>query len=219
MRNKKYIELGTIKSGVFFTTLRLKELASEYAENTDMYSRTQSGLVKEVVNIACEWGLSWIYGGWSFDMDFSHLHPGTGGFGWGHCTSRCHPKVWRSFVQPRVDNIHLCSFAHVSVNAPEQYVKPTVLEKGTAVRFFIYLVRRNMFDIVTGSGSLILREARHPCLEVQDDISFIPNDVEMIKSAFNVTFTTFPFRYLTRLVSDVSEFQIISEWCLYIYIH
>ncbi|KAI0689572.1 muts domain V-domain-containing protein [Cytidiella melzeri] len=55
----------------------------------------------------------------------------------------------------------IISFAHVAVNAPETYVKPTVLEKG--------------------SGSLVLKDARHPCLEVQDDVSFIPNDVEMIK--------------------------------------
>lgn len=36
----------------------------------------------------------------------------------------------------------------------------------------------------------MLKDARHPCLEVQDDISFIPNDIEMIK--------------------DESEFQIIT---------
>jgi DNA mismatch repair protein MSH2 len=32
-----------------------------------------------------------------------------------------------------------------------------------------------------GSGSLILEEARHPCLEVQEDMEFMPNNVEMIK--------------------------------------
>jgi DNA mismatch repair protein MSH2 len=41
-----------------------------------------------------------------------------------------------------------------------------------------------------GTGDLILRESRHPCLETLPDINFIPNDVEMKK--------------------DDSEFQIIT---------
>ncbi|KAI0937540.1 hypothetical protein AcV7_003542 [Taiwanofungus camphoratus] len=132
---KKYIELGTIKSGLFFTTRTLKELANDYQEATESYSKTQSGLVKEVVNIA------------------STYTPVL--------------ESWNNVIA-HLDVI--ISFAHVAVNAPEAYVKPKVSEKG--------------------SGSLVLREARHPCLEVQDDISFIPNDVEMIK--------------------DESEFQIIT---------
>ncbi|TFY78244.1 hypothetical protein EWM64_g5769 [Hericium alpestre] len=134
---RKYIELGTTKSGVFFTTTTLKELAVEYQDATTQYSRTQSGLVKEVVRIA-------------------------------------------STYTPVLENLNgvlahldvILSFAHVAVNAPEAYVKPTVMEKGT--------------------GDLILKEARHPCLEVQDDMSFIPNDVEMIKNESEFQIITGP---------------------------
>ncbi|KAJ7089358.1 muts domain V-domain-containing protein [Mycena belliarum] len=134
-KNKDYTELGMVKSGLYFTTKKLRGLAEEHKENTDQYARAQSSLVREVVNIA------------------STYTP----------------------VLESMDNIiaHLdviLSFAHVSVNAPEPYVKPKVSQRGT--------------------GDLVLRDARHPCLEVQDDVSFIPNDVEMVK--------------------DKSEFQIIT---------
>ncbi|KAF7318276.1 DNA mismatch repair protein 2 [Mycena chlorophos] len=78
-------------------------------------------------------------------------------------------------VLESLDNViaHLdviLSFAHVSANAPDPYVRPKITPRGT--------------------GDLVLLDARHPCLEVQDDISFIPNDVEMVK--------------------EKSEFQIIT---------
>ncbi|KAF7505982.1 MutS-like protein [Endocarpon pusillum] len=53
----------------------------------------------------------------------------------------------------------IVSFAHVSVHAPSAYVRPTMHARGT--------------------GDTILKEARHPCMECQDDISFITNDVEL----------------------------------------
>jgi len=55
----------------------------------------------------------------------------------------------------------IISFAHVSVHAPTAYVRPTIHPRGT--------------------GNTILTEARHPCLEVQDDVSFITNDVSLVR--------------------------------------
>jgi DNA mismatch repair protein MSH2 len=53
----------------------------------------------------------------------------------------------------------IVSLAHVSVHAPAAYVRPKMHERGT--------------------GDTILKEARHPCMECQDDINFITNDVEL----------------------------------------
>ncbi|KZP28118.1 DNA mismatch repair protein [Athelia psychrophila] len=132
---KKFIELSTTKSGVFFTTRTLKDLAADFEESTAAYAKTQSSLVKEVVNIASTYTPILE----SLDHVLAHLDV-------------------------------ILSFAHVSVNAPEPYVRPLVKEKGC--------------------GDMVLKDARHPCLEVQEDVSFIPNDIEMVK--------------------DKSEFQIIT---------
>ncbi|XP_006463889.1 hypothetical protein AGABI2DRAFT_187339 [Agaricus bisporus var. bisporus H97] len=149
--SKKFIELGTNKSGVYFTTKTLKNLAEEYKDLTQTYARTQNGLVKEVVNIAATYAP----------------------------------------VLETLDNVvaHLdviLSFAHVSVSAPIPYIKPTLLDKGIA----FLSCGQYLAEYFEGSGNLVLREARHPCLEVQDEINFIPNDIEMVK--------------------DRSEFQIIT---------
>ena len=64
------------------------------------------------------------------------------------------------------------SFAHVSVHAPTAYVRPKMHSRGT--------------------GDTILREARHPCMECQDEISFITNDVELRRDSSRFLIITGP---------------------------
>lgn len=66
----------------------------------------------------------------------------------------------------------IVSFAHVSVHAPTAYVRPTIHPRGT--------------------GNTILKEARHPCMEMQDDISFITNDVSLIRGESEFLIITGP---------------------------
>ena len=64
------------------------------------------------------------------------------------------------------------SFAHVSVHAPTSYVRPKVHPRG--------------------EGNTILKEARHPCMEMQDDIQFITNDVSLIRGSSEFLIITGP---------------------------
>ncbi|KAL9014275.1 MAG: hypothetical protein Q9173_001084 [Seirophora scorigena] len=66
----------------------------------------------------------------------------------------------------------IVSFAHVSVHAPTSYTRPLVHPRGT--------------------GSTILTEARHPCMEMQDDVQFITNDVTLTRSNSSFLIITGP---------------------------
>jgi DNA mismatch repair protein MSH2 len=126
---RKYIELGTVKSGVYFTTTKLKNFAMEYQEATEAYSRTQSGLVKEVVSIACLYSPFCMQ--FSYRCSCSDIHSCAGVFERRLGTSRCDSEVSLLFPWSTLRVLSHRSFAHVAVNAPEAYVKPTVIEKGS----------------------------------------------------------------------------------------
>lgn len=66
----------------------------------------------------------------------------------------------------------IVSFAHVSVHAPTSYVRPKMHPRG--------------------QGNTILKEARHPCMEMQDDIQFITNDVSLVRGSSEFLIITGP---------------------------
>lgn len=120
----QYQELQTVKAGVFFTTVELSSLSSEFTRIMDAYASQQSAIVSEIRSIAA-----------TYIPIFTKL----------------------STVLDNLDVIS--SFAVVATCAPVEYVKPARIwgleEEGRRMRVW---------------------QARHPCLEVTEGISFIPND-------------------------------------------
>ncbi|KAF9769988.1 MutS-like protein [Fusarium sp. DS 682] len=66
----------------------------------------------------------------------------------------------------------IVSLAHASVHAPESYVRPKIHARG--------------------EGQTVLREARHPCMELQDDVQFITNDIELARDKSSFLIITGP---------------------------
>ena len=66
----------------------------------------------------------------------------------------------------------IVSFAHVSIHAPTSYVRPKLHPRG--------------------EGNTVLKEARHPCMEMQDDVQFITNDVSLVRGSSEFLIITGP---------------------------
>ncbi|KAI6779937.1 DNA mismatch repair protein msh-like protein [Emericellopsis cladophorae] len=66
----------------------------------------------------------------------------------------------------------IVSLAHASVHAPEAYVRPTIHSRG--------------------EGKTVLLEARHPCMELQDDVQFITNDITLTRDESSFLVITGP---------------------------
>ncbi|XP_037957315.1 DNA mismatch repair protein spellchecker 1 [Teleopsis dalmanni] len=66
----------------------------------------------------------------------------------------------------------LISFAMAAQSAPIPYVRPKMLEEG--------------------SGILVLKDVRHPCLELQEGVTFISNSIEFNKDICNMFIITGP---------------------------
>lgn len=127
-QHKKYIELSTVKAGIFFSTKELKQIAEETSEMQKRYEVQQSNLVKEIVSIAL-----------SYTPVLEKL----------------------SIVISKLDI--LSSFAHVSAYATIPYVRPKLHALNSPER------------------KTHLIGSRHPIVEMQDDVTFIANDVELVQ--------------------------------------
>ncbi|KAJ2479435.1 MSH2 protein, partial [Coemansia sp. RSA 2320] len=134
-KSTKFIELSTLKTGVFFTTPALRDSSRAYRDLSDAYSKAQAALVREVIKVASSYCL---------------------------VLERLNKTVAHLDV--------ILSFAEASASAPTPYVRP----------------------VLKSEGDVRLIAARHPCLEVQDGVSFIANDVSMVRGESEFVIITGP---------------------------
>lgn len=137
-KHKKYLELSTVKAGIYFSTKQLKDIATETAALEKEYEKQQSALVREIVKITLTYS----------------------------------PVLERlSLILANLDV--LCSFAHASSYAPIPYIRPT------------------MYGLDTKRKTRLIN-SRHPVLEMQDDMTFISNDVLLENEVGNFLIITGP---------------------------
>ncbi|EDO16300.1 hypothetical protein Kpol_1053p38 [Vanderwaltozyma polyspora DSM 70294] len=137
-KHEKYIELSTVKAGIYFSTSELREVARETSLLQKEYDRQQSALVKEIVNITLTY-------------------------------TPVLEKI--SIILANLDVI--CSFAHASSYAVIPYIRP------------------KMYDIGSERKTRLI-SSRHPVLEMQDDLTFIANDVNLEKGTSDFLIITGP---------------------------
>ncbi|KAJ1560303.1 MutS-like protein, partial [Nowakowskiella sp. JEL0078] len=123
----KFVEIATLKTGLLFTTARLRRLSEEYQEVSNSYSKHQAAFITEILKICATYSVVLE----SLNQIIAHLDV-------------------------------MVSFAHVSLHAPIRFVRPKVTMKG--------------------EGNVNLKGSRHPCLEMQEDVAFIANDIPELSS-------------------------------------
>ncbi|KAG0674816.1 MutS-like protein, partial [Pichia californica] len=122
--SSQYQELQTVKAGVFFTTIELSSLSSEFTRIMNAYASQQSTIVSEIRSIAT-----------TYSPVFTRL----------------------SVILDKLDVVS--SFAVVATCAPIEYVRP-----------------KKIWGLEEENRKMRIWQARHPCLEVTEGVSFIPND-------------------------------------------
>lgn len=171
-QSQKFQTIETQKNGVKFTNRELKAVNDKYGALKVKYEEEQTGVVSEVMS-KCTSHLCTLYAtprhtmaSWSHDDDHDSLL-------WRYAEIAAGYAAAMETLNDTLASIDVIqSFANVSANAPIPYVRPTMLDKG--------------------SGVLKLKESRHPCVELQDEVSFIANDVDMVQGKSQFAIITGP---------------------------
>ncbi|MQM09561.1 hypothetical protein Taro_042438 [Colocasia esculenta] len=169
--NTNFIVLETRKDGVKFTNSKLKKLGDHYQHVLSDYSKCQKELVARVVETAATFSevVLFFYCKlfYSLFMVFCRLY----------CI------VFETFASILSELDVLASFADLAVSCPTPYTRPDITP--SFMQFFCFAIVEEVFisasQVLQDEGDIILEGSRHPCVEAQDGINFIPNDCTLVR--------------------------------------
>ena len=142
-----------LKNGVYFSTKTLRQLATKKQDLMEEYDKFQREIVVNAMKVAATYV----------------------------------PVLERTSALVSQLDV-LCSLAHVAAYSPTGYCKPTLTdgdEDGLGIEVSSVskrMIALKFFDMPKLYHSIVLqlKGARHPCVELQDSIEYIPNDISLI---------------------------------------
>ncbi|KAD1443141.1 hypothetical protein E3N88_42819 [Mikania micrantha] len=154
--NAHFIILETRKDGVKFTNTKLKKLGDQYQKVLEEYKSCQKVLVARVV-----------------------------------ATAATFSEVFENLAKLLSELDVLLSFADLAVSSPPLIQDQISRHRANLHKSFDYangikfpqnsLVFLNLMPNKQDTGDIILEGSRHPCVEAQDWVNFIPNDCKLVR--------------------------------------
>jgi DNA mismatch repair protein MSH2 len=182
---KQYTCIETRKDGVRFTSMQMKKIAREYEDLSKEYDEQQGVIVQKALEVV----QSYIPVFESVSDVLAHLDTLVA---FSVASSVASPVYVRPILKPRSSISSKATASNESKSNSSSSNSSSSSSSSSSSDGDVNMLDSSSLTSSQRASRLRLVGARHPCVEVMDQVSFISNDCELVKGVSNVQIITGP---------------------------